>query len=58
MVQQANTALALGVAVLTVSDTRTAESDTSGDFLAGAAQEAGQITRQIRPICLCGSRYL
>ena len=31
----------LGVAVLTVSDTRTAETDTSGDFLQSAAMEAG-----------------
>lgn len=31
----------LGTAVLTVSDTRTEENDTSGDFLAEAAQEAG-----------------
>jgi molybdenum cofactor biosynthesis protein B len=36
-----NEAVALNVAVLTVSDTRTAENDTSGDFLAAAAVEAG-----------------
>lgn len=35
--------LALGVAVLTVSDTRTAETDTSGDFLAQSAQAAGHL---------------
>ena len=32
---------ALGVAVLTVSDTRTSETDTSGDFLQQAAEAAG-----------------
>ena len=32
---------ALGVAVLTVSDTRTKETDTSGDFLQQAAEAAG-----------------
>ncbi|MGB1438492.1 MAG: molybdenum cofactor biosynthesis protein B, partial [Luminiphilus sp.] len=32
---------ALGVAVLTVSDTRTRETDTSGDFLQQAAEAAG-----------------
>jgi len=32
---------ALGVAVLTVSDTRTPETDTSGDFLVHAAESAG-----------------
>lgn len=31
----------LNVAVLTVSDSRTLENDTSGDFLAGALTEAG-----------------
>jgi molybdenum cofactor biosynthesis protein B len=31
----------LGVAVLTISDTRTLDNDTSGDFLAGAAADAG-----------------
>ncbi|GGW89684.1 molybdenum cofactor biosynthesis protein B [Alteromonas halophila] len=31
----------LGVAVLTVSDTRTRETDKSGDYLADALQEAG-----------------
>ncbi len=41
MAQQSEEAVALGVAVLTVSDTRTAETDTSGDFLAAAALEAG-----------------
>lgn len=33
--------VALGIAVLTVSDTRGAENDTSGDFLAQAAIEQG-----------------
>lgn len=33
--------IALGVAVLTVTDTRTAENDSSGDFLAQAATDAG-----------------
>ncbi len=32
---------ALGVAVLTVSDTRGPDNDTSGDYLAGAAAEGG-----------------
>lgn len=36
-----NTFTALGVAVLTVSDTRGAHNDTSGDFLAEAAGAAG-----------------
>jgi molybdenum cofactor biosynthesis protein B len=36
-----NTFTALGVAVLTVSDTRGAHNDTSGDFLAEAADAAG-----------------
>lgn len=31
----------LGMAVLTVSDTRDASNDTSGDYLCGALQEAG-----------------
>ena len=31
----------LSIAVLTVSDTRTGENDTSGDYLAGAMGEAG-----------------
>ena len=31
----------LAVAVLTVSDTRTAANDTSGDYLAAAATDAG-----------------
>lgn len=33
--------VALGVAVLTVSDTRSLENDTSGEFLSSAALEAG-----------------
>lgn len=42
---------ALNIALLTVSDTRTAENDTSGDYLAGAAREAGHqiVERAIRP---------
>jgi molybdenum cofactor biosynthesis protein B len=36
-----DTMLALGVAVLTVTDTRTAENDTSGDYLDAAARDAG-----------------
>ncbi|MEE4202799.1 MAG: molybdenum cofactor biosynthesis protein B [Halieaceae bacterium] len=42
-------AVALGVAVLTVSDTRTEANDTSGDYLAGAAAESGHrvIAREI-----------
>ena len=31
----------LNIAILTVSDTRTAQNDTSGDYLVTAAQEAG-----------------
>ena len=34
-------AVALNIAVLTVSDTRTRDNDTSGDFLADAVQQAG-----------------
>jgi molybdopterin adenylyltransferase len=33
--------ITLGVAVLTVSDTRSEDTDTSGHYLAGAVQEAG-----------------
>lgn len=33
--------VALGIGVLTVSDTREPENDTSGDYLASAAQDAG-----------------
>ncbi len=33
----------LGVSVLTVSDTRTSENDTSGDFLAAAATDSGHM---------------
>lgn len=53
--------IALNVAVLTVSDTRTTETDTSGDLLANLAQEAGhQVSHraivkddiyQIRSVC-------
>lgn len=43
--------VALQVAVLTVSDTRGPEDDTSGDFLAAAAREAGHVVaeREIIP---------
>ena len=34
---------ALGVSVLTVSDTRTQDNDTSGDFLAAAAKASGHM---------------
>lgn len=34
----------LGIAVLTVSDTRTGDNDTSGDFLAQALEAAGHCT--------------
>ena len=37
--------VALGVAVLTISDTRTRANDTSGDFLAEAALSAGHEVR-------------
>lgn len=39
----------MNIAVLTVSDTRTSSDDTSGDYLAGAAQAAGHhvLARQI-----------
>ena len=39
----------LAIAVLTVSDTRTVETDTSGDLLAGRVEEAGHrlVARQI-----------
>jgi len=42
---------AVGVAVMTVSDTRTAETDTSGDYLAGAVEGAGHrmVARAIVP---------
>lgn len=39
---------ALGVAVLTVSDTRSRETDTSGDFLQQAAEESGHIVHDRR----------
>ena len=38
--------LGLNVAVLTVSDTRTAANDTSGDFLAEALAAAGHSVAQ------------
>ncbi|VUD40561.1 Molybdenum cofactor biosynthesis protein B [Thalassocella blandensis] len=43
--------IALNIAVLTVSDTRTTENDTSGDCLADALQEAGHtlFTRNLIP---------
>lgn len=34
---------ALNIAVLTVSDTRTPETDTSGDYLQAASEEAGHV---------------
>jgi molybdenum cofactor biosynthesis protein B len=42
---------AVGVAVMTVSDTRTAATDTSGDYLAGEVEAAGHrlAARQIVP---------
>lgn len=42
---------ALGIAVLTVSDTRGAHNDTSGDYLAGAAEKAGHrlVARELVP---------
>jgi len=44
-------AVELAVAVLTVSDTRGPEDDTSGDYLAGAAGEAGHrvVARDLVP---------
>lgn len=36
-----DTAIALDIAVLTVSDSRTLDNDSSGDYLAGALAEAG-----------------
>ncbi|HBO12305.1 MAG TPA: molybdenum cofactor biosynthesis protein B [Halieaceae bacterium] len=44
-------AVDLAVAVLTVSDTRGPEDDTSGDYLAGAAAEAGHrvVARDLVP---------
>lgn len=43
--------VALGIAVLTVSDTRGPENDTSGDFLAQAAKEQGHsiVQRALEP---------
>lgn len=46
-----DSAQALGVAVLTVSDTRTLENDTSGDYLAGALAAAGH-TDALRTIVI------
>lgn len=40
--------LPLDIALLTVSDTRTAENDTSGDYLAAALAEAGHRVRDRR----------
>ena len=42
---QAGAKQSLTVAILTVSDTRTEQNDTSGDYLAAAAQEAGHRVR-------------
>lgn len=46
-----STPIALGVAVLTISDTRTRENDTSGDYLQSAAETAGHriLDREIIP---------
>ena len=43
--ESATRTTALGVTVLTVSDTRNAANDTSGDYLAAAAQAAGHELR-------------
>jgi len=45
MANEAQEQVALGVAVLTVSDTRSSADDSSGDYLAGAALEAGHQLR-------------
>ena len=47
----ANESVPLGIAVLTVSDTRGAENDTSGDFLADAARGEGHqiVQRALTP---------
>jgi molybdopterin adenylyltransferase len=49
MSKATDVAHALNIAILTVSDTRTEQNDTSGDYLAAAAQEAGHCvgTREI-----------
>ena len=41
MSKASDSAHALNIAILTVSDTRTEQNDTSGDYLAAAATEAG-----------------
>lgn len=41
MTKASDVAQALTIAILTVSDTRTEQNDTSGDYLASAAREAG-----------------
>ncbi|WP_439100452.1 molybdenum cofactor biosynthesis protein B [Congregibacter sp.] len=48
---EANGAVPLGIAVLTVSDTRGPENDTSGDFLAQAARDEGHriVQRALTP---------
>jgi molybdenum cofactor biosynthesis protein B len=43
-------AVALGAAVLTVSDTRSAENDASGDYLEAALRGAGHLLRE-RALC-------
>jgi len=50
-IDETRTFTPLGVAVLTLSDTRTAANDTSGDYLAGAAEAAGHriVTRALVP---------
>jgi len=45
MASEAQEQVALGVAVLTVSDTRSSADDSSGDYLAKAALEAGHQLR-------------
>lgn len=47
--------LALNVALLTVSDSRTIVTDTSGDYLAGAVQAAGH--RLVQRLILPDDRY-
>jgi molybdopterin adenylyltransferase len=49
MSKATDVAQALNIAILTVSDTRTEQNDTSGDYLVNAAKEAGHsvATKQI-----------
>ena len=46
MTHESTDFIALRCAVLTVSDTRTAATDTSGDYLAAQLEEAGHLCRQ------------